>query len=173
MYAPLKIKYITANNSPFTNKKLSKTIINRPRLRHNFPKFKTPETRDAYKKQSNCGVSFLRGTKIWFYENLNPSVIAYNKTFWKQVKPFSQIKRQSILLLPLRSETILFPTRLIGCAEIMNICFTHDNRTLHINSEVISENTYWFEAPPRVIKTQEIGYIQTAFQLQLISRYNN
>ena len=35
-YAPLKEKYIKANNSPFMNKMLSKAVMNKSRLRNKF-----------------------------------------------------------------------------------------------------------------------------------------
>ena len=52
-HAPLKTKYIRANNSPFMNKMLATAIMVRSRLRNNFLKLKTEESREAYKKQRN------------------------------------------------------------------------------------------------------------------------
>ena len=52
-HAPVKIKYIRANNSPFMNNELSKAIMVRSRLRNKYLKSKTIESRDAYKKQRN------------------------------------------------------------------------------------------------------------------------
>ena len=49
-HAPMKIKYIRANNSPFMNNELSKAIMVRSRLRNKYLKLKTMESRDAYKK---------------------------------------------------------------------------------------------------------------------------
>ena len=60
----------------------------RSKLRNKYIKFKTEEMHIAYKKQRNYCVSLLRKTKRDFYENLNPSLITDNKTFWKLVKPF-------------------------------------------------------------------------------------
>ena len=42
-HAPLKKKYTRANNSPFMNKKLSKAVRNRSRLRNKFLKNPTQE----------------------------------------------------------------------------------------------------------------------------------
>ena len=47
---PMKINYIRANNSSFMNNELSKAIIVRSRLRNKYLKFKTIESRNAYKK---------------------------------------------------------------------------------------------------------------------------
>ena len=78
-HATLKKTYIRANNSPFMNKSLSKAIMVRFNLRNKYIRFKNIETHEV-----------LRKTKKDFYENLNSSLITYNETFWKQVKPFPQ-----------------------------------------------------------------------------------
>ena len=79
-HAPMKKRYIRANNAPFMNKELCKAIMSKSRLR-------SPE---VYKKQRNF-VMLLRNTKISYYENLNVKCIQDNKKFWKHVKPlFSQ-----------------------------------------------------------------------------------
>ena len=96
-HAPMKIKYIRANNSPFVNKDLSKAIMVRSRLRNKYLKLKTKESRDAYKKQRNYCISLQRRIKKTFYENLDPNLISDNKTFWKQVKTFFRIKLQVIV----------------------------------------------------------------------------
>ena len=59
-HAPMKIKYIRANNCPFMNNELSKAIIVRFKLRNKCLKLKTMESKDAYKKQRNYCLSLLR-----------------------------------------------------------------------------------------------------------------
>ena len=49
-YAPCKQKLIRANESPFMNKHLKKSIMSRSRLRNKFLKEKTEENRKNYKK---------------------------------------------------------------------------------------------------------------------------
>ena len=83
-HAPMKIKYIRANNSPFMNNELSKASMVRSRLRNKYLKSNTIESTDAYKKQRNHCVSVLRKIKKNFYEHLNPSFISDNKKFWIQ-----------------------------------------------------------------------------------------
>ena len=80
-HAPMKIKYIRANNSPYMNNELSKAIMVRSRLRNKYLKLKTIESRDAYKKQRNYCVSLLRKIKKNFYEHLNPNLISDNRKF--------------------------------------------------------------------------------------------
>ena len=94
IHAPMKVKYIRANNSPFMNS-----------------------------EQRNHCVAILRKIKIQFYEHLNPSLISDNKTFWKQVKPFFSDKtpRNSKILLSEGNEIISNPTT---CAKIFNNFFS-------------------------------------------------
>ena len=87
-HAPLKQKYVRANQGPFMTKELRKALMIRSKLRNKFLKLKTDESRELYKKQRNYCVSLLRETKKRFYENLNPNLITDNKKFWKQTNPF-------------------------------------------------------------------------------------
>ena len=89
-HAPLKKRYIRANNSPFMNSMLCKAIMVRSKLRNIYLKSKTIDSREAYKKQRNYCVSLLRKTKKEFYENLDVNLISDNTKFWKNVKPFCQ-----------------------------------------------------------------------------------
>ena len=87
-YAPLKKRYVRANQPPFMNKKLSKEIMKRSRLRNKFLKIKSDIDRKAYNKQRNYVVSLLRNEKKNLYINLDTKVVIDNRTFWKTVKPF-------------------------------------------------------------------------------------
>ena len=59
-HAPLKKRYVRANQAPFMNKKLSKEIMTRSRLRNKFLKTKTDANRKAYNQQLNYCVSLFR-----------------------------------------------------------------------------------------------------------------
>ena len=87
-HAPVKIKYIRANNFPFMNNELPKAIMVRSRLRNKYLKLKTIESKDAYKRQRNYCVSLLRKIEKNFYEHLNHNIISDNKKLWKHVRPF-------------------------------------------------------------------------------------
>ena len=62
-HAPLKTKYIRANNGPFMNKILSKAVMTRSRLRNNFLKCPTQVNEHNYKKQRNYCTSLFRKEK--------------------------------------------------------------------------------------------------------------
>ena len=68
------------------NKKLSKEIMKRSRLRNKFLNTKSDIDRKAYNKQHNYVVSLLRNEKMNFYSNLDAKVVTDDRTFWKTVK---------------------------------------------------------------------------------------
>ena len=58
-FAPIKNKFVRANQMPFITKKLSREIMTRSRLRNNFLRKKTVETCKLYVKQRNKCLSLL------------------------------------------------------------------------------------------------------------------
>ena len=84
-HAQLKKRYVRANQSPFMNKKLSKEIMKRSRLRNKFLNTKNDIDRKAYNKQSNYVVSLLRNEKKSFYCNFDTKVVTDNRVFWRFV----------------------------------------------------------------------------------------
>ena len=100
-HAPIKKRYVRANQAPFMNKKINKEIMKRSRLRNNFLNTKSDIDRKAYNKQRNLCVSLIRSEKKNFFSNINTSDITDNKTFWKTVKPFftDKIKTKSKITL--------------------------------------------------------------------------
>ena len=70
-HAPLKFKYIRANDSPFMTKDLRKAIMLRAKLKNRFYKDRTETSHLAYKKQRNLCTSLLKKTKREYYGNLN------------------------------------------------------------------------------------------------------
>ena len=86
-HAPLKKRYIRANNAPFMNSVLCKAIMLRSKLRNNYIKNKTTAARNLYKKQRNYCVSLFRNEKRNFYNNLDTKLFSDNKKFWEHIKP--------------------------------------------------------------------------------------
>ena len=86
-YAPLKEKYIRANNSPFMNKRLSKAVMNRSRLRDKFLNKPTDENRSNYTKNRNYCTGLFRKEKRLYYNNRSVDLLTDNRKFWKAVTP--------------------------------------------------------------------------------------
>ena len=86
-HAPMKKRFVRANQAPFVNKKISKKIMKRSRLRNKFLHSKSDIDRKAYNKQCNICVTLIRQEKKNFYSNLNMRDVTDNKMFWKKVRP--------------------------------------------------------------------------------------
>ena len=62
-HAPLKEKYLRANNQPFMNKSLSKAVMTRTRLRNKFLKNPSANDKAKYTKYRNYCASLFRKEK--------------------------------------------------------------------------------------------------------------
>ena len=91
-HAPLKKKYLRANNSPFMTKQLRKMIMDRSRCKNAYFKNKTVENWEKYRKHRNECVKLTKKVKREYFEKLNMNSFNDNKKFWSTIKPFSLIK---------------------------------------------------------------------------------
>ncbi len=94
-HAPMKKRYIRANDSPFMNRTLHKAFMLRTRLKNKYNKNRTADNWDAFRRQRNLCVKLSRQAKRCFYNQLDISEITDNKKFWKTVKPFISDKSSS------------------------------------------------------------------------------
>ena len=128
-HAPLKKKYLRANNSPFMTKQLRKLIMNRSRCKNAYFKNKTVENWEKYRKLRNECVNLTKKVKRNYFENLNINSVNDNKTFWKTVKPFftDKNKKNGKIILVENNEIIIDNKK---NAEIMNEYFVNITKTL-------------------------------------------
>ena len=84
-HAPMKRKYVRANEAPFMTKELHKAIMKRSRLRNKFLKNKNEINRNNYKVQRNYCKKLLKTTKKQYFNNLNTSKVTDNRILWKTV----------------------------------------------------------------------------------------
>ena len=75
-HAPLKSKQVRGNHTPFMNKRLSKVIMNKSRLRNKYLKWPSRVNFPAYKKVKNKFNTLTRKTKKRYFE-----YVAKNKNF--------------------------------------------------------------------------------------------
>ena len=87
-HAPLKKKMLRANHSSYVSKPLRKAIMRRSYLEKMYFKKRTVDSLTKYKKQKNYCSRLYKKERKKFFDNLNPSIVEDNKTFWKTVKPF-------------------------------------------------------------------------------------
>ena len=83
-YAPIKRKYVRANEAPFMTKELHKAIMKRSRLRNKFLKDRTENNQKNFKHQRNFCKKLLRTTKKSCYSNLNIKTLQITKPSGKQ-----------------------------------------------------------------------------------------
>ena len=140
-HAPIKKKYVRANDSPFITKEIRKEHMIRSKLRNKFYRDKNVISFMAYKKQRNKCVSLLRKAKKHFYGNLNPSIICDNKKFWKVVKPlFSEKVTTCKNVTLIDNNMIIDDEKLVS--EIFKDFFSNVVANLHIenNTGIINNN---------------------------------
>ena len=70
-HAPMKEKYVRANNAPFMNKVLSKAVMTRSRLRNQYLKDPNPNKNVEYKKYSNYCIRLFKNEKKKYYERID------------------------------------------------------------------------------------------------------
>ena len=131
LYAPMKTKYVRANNGPFMNKILSKATMTKSRLRNKFLKCPSAENEYNYKKHRNyCTKLFKRETKK-FYNNIDISLVTDNKKFWQTVRPlFSEKHFSKGKLILVEDDNIVSKDNAV--AEIMNTFFSNIVQNLDI-----------------------------------------
>ena len=83
VHAPLKTKYVRANDGRFVTKALRKAIMLRTHLRNIYNKERTPGNWNAFKKQRNKCVKTLRQAKRDYYGNLDVKSITDNRKLKK------------------------------------------------------------------------------------------
>ena len=70
-HAPIKQKYLPANEAPFMIKEFQREIMKRSRIRNNFLRTKSQEDRLKYNMQQNFYKKLLRTTKKLYFSNLD------------------------------------------------------------------------------------------------------
>ena len=133
VHAPLKTKYVRANDGPFMTKALRKATMLKTHLRNIYNKERTLGNCNAFKKQRNKCVKTLRQAKRDYYGNLDvKSSITDNRKFWKTVKPLYSEKVQTSSDITLVENGTLVSDD-FKVAEIMNDYFVNITETLGIS----------------------------------------
>ena len=114
-HAPIKKKYLRANEAPFMTKELHNAIMKRSRYRNKFLKDKSQTSRENYKIQRNLCKKLLRKTKKSYFESLNtkksriiePSGKLFSQIRRQEVKRLSLLKQKNIVLMIKKYANIL------------------------------------------------------------------
>ena len=184
IHAPLKSKYLRANDQPFTTKDLRKEHMKRSRLKNIYLKNRNQTNAIAYKQQRNKCVSMLKMVKKAYFEKLQPSKISDNKKFWPSVNPlFTEkgITTDKITLI----ENNLIVSDDKNVADIFNNFFSNAVKNLNIdyyehfsfykyslckdteNTDSILKAIEKYENHPSILKINEINNKKRMFLFQI------
>ena len=87
-HASLKQKSVRGNHAPFITRELSKTIMNKSKVKNSYVKGLSRKNFVAYKKAKNKCNSLTRKAKMKFFKEATKGGMMSNRTFWKTVKSF-------------------------------------------------------------------------------------
>ena len=177
--APLKAKYVRANNAPYMNKSLNKAIMTRSRLKNKFIKYPTHQNKETYKKHRNFCVNLLRREKKKYYANLDLNKITDNKTFWKHMKPLFSEKNNSTKHITLIEGNDILSNDM-EVAEIMNDFFANSITHLRIRGyaaasspdptvDNISNIIATFKNHPSILKIKEKVQTMNKFSFSCVN----
>ena len=181
LHAPMKTKYIRANNGPFMNKILSKAIMTRSRLRNKYLNYPSNVNEYNYKKQRNYCTSLFRKEKKKFYDNMDISQITDNKKFWHTVKPFFSEKhfgKKKIVLV--EGENIISNDEAV--AETMNEFFSNiventdddkheEENCFYDEKSHIADIIFNYKDHPSITKIREtVSITKDGFHFSLVTK---
>ena len=179
-HAPVKKKYIRANDGPFMTKALRKEHMHRTKLRNKYNGSRTEENLKAFKKQRNKCVKLLRRVKFDYYKNIDLNNLTDNHKFWKTVKPLFSDKVQvnsSISLI----EDGKMVTQDSEIEEIFNHYFSNITDSLGISEndtfllptndilDPIDKAIKKFEAHPSICKIKEQAKFSNKFEFREVT----
>ena len=100
-HAPMKQKYLRANQGRFITKYLHKAIMKRSRLWNKFLRDRTDISREEYKKQRNICVNLLKKAEKDHFTDLDIKPVTDDKKLWQTVKPLfsNKVKDKTVIKL--------------------------------------------------------------------------
>ena len=176
-FAPLKQRYVRANDNPFVTKELRKAFMKRARLKNNYLKFKDDTSYSAYKKHRNFCKNLVVKSKKSYYENLKPSSISDVRKFWRTVKPlFSDKAMKNVNITLVESEKIInepteianeFSSLLSSAVSTLQIRDLYPKFSNSENDPILSA-IYRFKNHPSIIRIVELYPTPQSFSFKYI-----
>ena len=155
-HAPIKKKFVRANQKPYINKQLRKAIMKRSALENKYYKSKNLQDKQAYKKQRNFCNRLYKRERRKYLNNLNLRDITDNKKFGKTVNPFLSNKGNSHKQITLiEANKIISEDKMV--AEKLNNYFENAAKTLEIieNRDILTPITGIYDPIDIAIKKYE------------------
>ena len=179
-HAPIKQKYVRANDGPIITKALRKENMHRTKLRNRYNDNRTKENLKAYKKQRNTCVKLLRKAKFDYYGNIDPGDLTNNHKCWRTVKPlFSDMVQVN------SSFTLLEDGKMVSkdseMAEIFSSFFANITESLGISAneslclptddivDPIDKAVMKFQSHPSICKIKENATSSVKFDFREVA----
>ena len=166
-HAPIKRRFIRANDVPYMTKALRKAIMRRSQLETKFHKTRKKADQIACRKQKNFVSRLYKKERKKFYNDLNLKDLADNKKFWKLMQPlFSEKTSTKHNITIVSGDEII--TEDSKVAETMNKFFQTAATSLDIRENSYLLNTTdikdspvhaaieKFSSHPSILKIQEM-----------------
>ena len=138
-HAPMKKKYVRANDKPFMTRALRKATMLRSRLRNKYNEERPAENWNNFRKERNSCFKLFRKEKRNYYNSIDISLVTDNKKFWKTVKPFFSDRSQSQNKIVLTAGERIMSND-VEVEETMNEFFVTVTDSLGINQNFNDEN---------------------------------
>ena len=178
-HAPMKKRYIRANDSPFMNRTLHKAFM---RLKNKYNKNRTAENWDAFRRQRNLCVKISRKAKRDFYNQIDISAVTDNKKFWKIVKPLISDKSSSKSRRTLVEEGKIVSNESDVAETFNNFFVTIDSLGIIENENIIlayedisdpvDQIVFKFSRPPSIQKIRSFNENNGCFSFEKVSIEN-
>ena len=177
--APIKKKYIRANNAPFMNKTLSKAVMTRSCIRNRYLRNPSVTNKNEYKRYRNLCVGFSerkRGDFTRILTRIKLLIIEYSGKL-SNLFSLRSILNKKITLV--ENNDIVSNDAYV--AEIMNLFFSFAVQDLEIdgyaenlfssnvNSDPISKIIVKFKDHPSILKIKERIIVKETFRLPTIN----
>ena len=156
--------------------------MKRSKLRKKYLRERTNEAKSLFNKQRNLCVSILRKNKRDYFGNLNNTIVANNRKFWKTVSPLFSEKafHRECITLKESNKTI---TNNVELAEAFNTFFSKIVPNLNIDNNLgdnitnpnITDPVFCaiqkYEKHSRILKIKEMmGTNNLSFSFKFIDR---
>ena len=179
-HAPVKKKYIGANDWPFMTKALRKENMHRTRLRNKYNNDSTEENFKAFKKLRNKCMKLLRRAKFDYYRNIDLGKLTDNHKLWKTVKPLfaDKVQMNSSISLIEDGTMVNQDSKL---AEIFNQYFANltDSLGISINDSLllptsdmldpVEKSVRKYEAHPSICKIKNTMILSGKFEFRKVT----
>ena len=182
-HAPIKKKFLRANNAPYMTKALRKSIMKRSELKSKYFKNQSTDDFKLYKKHKNYCSKLYKKERKRYYNSMNLTNLNDNRRFWKTVKPFLSDKDSHTSKINLVNNEEVISDE-IALAETFSKFYENAVKNLGISEEIHTSSNFKSSDPvdiaiskyryhPSILKIKEfVGDNTPKFQFSEINLEN-